>query len=365
MRIGLDIRKYHDFGIGTYIRNIVEAFLRNAEIDPVLFGGRSLQREIPGAMNKGTFVADESGKYSLTELFALSYKANRRHLDLYHAPHYTLPVGLRCPSIVTIHDIIHLRLRQYFSAAQRAYASVMIGHACRNSDAVIVDSHFGKEELLRVFRIPERKITVVHLGVERMFLEPVAPETLSEFRRKNGITQPYILYTGSLKPHKNVITLFRAFQQLVKRHAIQLVLAGEGMANNEMLRSFVHNNGLSGAIVDLGKISKDELPTVYQSAAVVVLPSYYEGFGFSMVEAMASGVPAIGAQAASITEIVGDAGILFDPHSVAELEGAIERVLTDTVLRNSLVHKGRARVQQFTWDRCVTNTLDAYHKVIG
>lgn len=364
MRVGIDIRKYHDYGIGTYIRNIVDEFQRRPDIDPVHFSSAVMKDDLSARMPKGEFVLDESPKYSIQELFSLSRKANVQRLDLYHAPHYTLPIGLRCPAVVTIHDIIHLRLKQYFSPVQRAYAYLMIRHACRAASAVIVDSQFGKEELLDVFHIPEKKIHVIHLGVNVQFFEQQTESVKTEFLQRCGIEKPFLLYTGSVKPHKNVMTLLRAFRMLRDRHDIQLVLTGEDLSSLPGATQFIRENGLEHSVCELGKVGFSDLRTCYQTSFAVVLPSLYEGFGFSMVEAMASGVPAVGARATSITEIVGDAGILFDPSSDTDLADRLHGLFVDPSLRAELIRKGSERARQFSWSKCIAETLDVYRKVL-
>ncbi|MDP1678025.1 MAG: glycosyltransferase family 1 protein [Bacteroidota bacterium] len=363
MKIGIDIRKYFDYGIGTYIQNLVNSFQNQPNLECVYFGQDDLKSSLSNSL-KGEFISDNSPKYSIKELYSISKKANSRQLDLFHSPHYTLPVNLTMPSIVTIHDIIHLRLKKYFSLAQRSYAYMMIRYACSASSAIIVDSEFGKKELLSVFRVQENKIKVIPLGVNQSFFDKVSDGEKEIFRRKYGISKPYILYTGSLKPHKNVSVLLKAFKKIFTNHNIQLVFTGEKLYDNSELISYVDNNKLSDAVLDLGRIDQSELRTAYQSAAVVVLPSLYEGFGFSMLEAMASGIPAIGARATSITEVVSDAGLLFDPADENELTQHLNMVLTNKQLRSELIEKGYARADQFSWGQCAEKTLQVYNEVI-
>jgi len=362
MRIGLDIRKYYDYGIGTYIQNIVNNFQIQKEIECVYFAQDNLISSISNSL-KGEFIADNSPKYSLQELYTVSKKANLCRLDLFHSPHYTLPVNLKMPSVVTIHDIIHLRLKEYFSFTQRSYAYMMIQHACSASSAIIVDSEFGKKELLDIFNIKEEKVNVVPLGVNQSYFNKVKEEEKEVFRKKYAITKQYILYTGSLKPHKNIPILLKAFKNIVKKNDIQLVFTGEKLSDYPQLAQYVFENNLSESVFDLGRIDQAELKVAYQCASVVVLPSFYEGFGFSMIEAMASGVPAIGARTTSITEVVDNAGLLFDPKDENDLEKQLEIVLTNQKYRLELIVKGTERAQQYSWNRCIEKTLQIYHKV--
>jgi hypothetical protein len=143
MRIVLDARKYFDFGIGTYIQNL-----------------------IPHSIRK---VMNSSGKYSLGELRSIAKDANQLKADVFHSPHYTAPFGLKMPCVTTIHDILHVRGKEYFSFPKRVYARTMISHACRTSAAIIVDSEFTKQELLNTFHVNENQVHVVHLGVSSIY----------------------------------------------------------------------------------------------------------------------------------------------------------------------------------------------------
>lgn len=362
MRVGIDIRKYYDYGIGTYIQNLVNVFQDRPDLSCVYFTPDDYRPELASTI-KGEFVSENSPKYSIKELFSVASNANTQKLDLFHAPHYTLPYNLKMPSIVTIHDIIHLRLKQYFSFPKRAYAYGIIRHACNASSAIIVDSEFGKKELIQVFRIPEKKIRVVHLGVNQAYFDKVSGTEKEKLTKKYHITKPFIFYTGSVKPHKNIPTLLKAFKQILPQHDVQLVFTGENLRENAELLPMVNQLQLEKSVIDLGRVDLSELKTLYQTASMVVLPSIYEGFGFSMLEGMASGVPVIGARATSIPEVVGDAGLLFDPSDENELAKQIETLLTDPAVRSRLIQKGIDRARQFTWKNCAEKTLTIYHEV--
>lgn len=362
MRIGIDIRKYSDFGIGTYIQNLLVEFHKQSAHEYVYFAADE-QRALLQRSFSGSFVLENSPKYSLKELYSLSQKANAEHLNVLHVPHYTLPVRLRMPSVVTIHDIIHLRLKEYFSVAQRSYAYLMLKHACHASSAIIVDSEFTKRDLLERFRVDENKIHAIHLGVNPLFFQKVGDEKKEALKQKYNISKSYILYTGSLKPHKNIPVLIKAFEKVNKKKDLQLVFTGENLNDYPHLLQLITQKNVNDSVRNLVRINADELVTAYHTASAVVLPSLYEGFGFSMVEAMASGVPAIGARATSIPEVVGDGGMLFTPNDENELAEILERVLQNPTERNSLIQKGYERAKKFSWKQCADETLHVYEKV--
>lgn len=361
MHVVLDARKYFDFGIGTYIRNLVLQIAASEKLTLLVAPGDADRIDrIPGVTTK----INTSGKYSLRELFSIAEDANTSQADIFHSPHYTVPFGLRMPCVTTIHDILHIRGREYFSLAQQAYARMMVAHACRASDAVLVDSEFTKRELLTVFRMAERRIHVIHLGVAPLYSIHPPKEELEAFRAKYRFPAETILYTGSLKPHKNIPTLISAFVRLKHRDGCRLVFSGEPVLENREVRSLIEANSLSGSVIDLGQLSRRELSLAYHAATVVVLPSLYEGFGFSVLEAMAAGTMAIGARAASIPEIMGDAGCLFDPHSPDDLATAITKSLDDAPFRTAAIEKGFANVQRFSWTKCADETMHVYRNLL-
>jgi len=362
MNVGIDARKYFDFGIGTYIRNLASYFDTLGQDRFTYFAAPEDAGEIRRT-HRGETVVSRSAKYSAGELVSLSLQAHRARVSLYHAPHYTLPYGLSMPSVVTIHDVIHLRFPEYFSPIQRAYARFMITHACRAADAVIVDSEFSGRELLRHVTCPQGKIHVIHPGVSGRFMPGGGFGVTDVFTRKYRLGKKFVLYVGGIKPHKNVPCLLRAFAGLGGEQDLQIVFIGERPEEDAGLRALCTQWGIADRVKSLGWLPEDDLITAYRAAAVVVLPSLYEGFGFPVLEAMACGTPVIGSNAASIPEVIGDAGVLFDPFSDRDLTEAIRSVLSDRSLRDTLREKGLRRAKLFTWNRCGEMTINLYRSV--
>ena len=235
--------------------------------------------------------------------------------------------------------------------------------SCKASSAIIVDSEFTKRELLDVFPSVYYSVHVIHLGVSSLFFKTYKPFEIENFRARYRLEKPTVLYTGSLKPHKNVHMLVSAFARLKHRSEYQLAIAGELITQHRTLWKLIQELGLAGSIVEIGQVSRNDLALAYHAASVVVLPSLYEGFGFSVLEAMASGTPAIGARAGSIPEVMGDGGLLFEPQSMESLTVALENVLENTELRKQLIQRGMKNVARFSWERCAEETLQVYKAV--
>jgi glycosyltransferase involved in cell wall biosynthesis len=362
MNVALDARKYRDFGIGTYIRNLASCFDLDEEDNFTYFVSPE-DLDVISRTHRGRAIVNRSGKYSLAELWTLSLQANRGGISLFHAPHYTLPFGLSMRRVVTIHDVIHLRFPEYFSPVQRAYAGFMIGHACRTADAVIVDSEFAGRELVRFSSCPAEKIHVIPLGVSEAYAPAEDGGSADEFRKKYRIDKDFLLYVGSLKPHKNVQALISAFSGVSSRANVEVIFVGERLEGNASLLALSERGGVGNRIRSLGWLPEADLIGAYHAATAVVLPSLYEGFGFPVLEAMACGTPVIGSNAASIPEVMGDAGVLFNPAIEKELSDAISAVLDDSSLRDALREKGLMRAKLFSWSRCAERTLHVYRSL--
>ena len=323
MRVGIDCRKIADFGIGTYIRGLVHAM---PELY-VAFGPAGI--DIPAGVEH---VVVNAPHYSLRELFILGQAADGARLDLFHAPHYVLP-QMRTPSVVTIHDLIHLRR----GLPQRMYARTMMRRAVRRSRTVLTVSETVAREIATEFGA--KNVVVTPNGVDPIYLEP---------QTSNVEPRTYFLYVGNDKPHKNVDAAVRAASAL----GTKLVLAGGSFDR------FRQNAG----VICGGFVSQQELASLYRGAIALVMPSVEEGFGIPAVEAMAAGTAVITSKAAALVEITGGAALHA---SDADLADAMRRVRDDAALRASLIAAGRARAAQFTWSECARRTRAAYESAIA
>ena len=362
--IAIDARKFFDFGIGIYIQNLVSTF---SSLDtPYRFWlyVSAAQRAKVSAPNNWELKEARFGKYSPGEFFSFGRQALRDGVDLFHAPHYTLPSGLHGRSVVTIHDLIHLKFPQYFSSAQRAYARFMVGHAVRNAGAVIADSRNTKDDLVELFGIDANRVNVVHLGISESF-HRMESAHIKRFRQKHDLEAPYLLFVGNVKPHKNVATLLRAFARVRPRYPdLRLVFVGGRCLQDQGLADLARDLSVTESVRDLGRIGDEEVLGTYNAAEMLVFPSQYEGFGFPILEAMACGIPTVVSSGGSIPEVAGDASIICDPGEPDSFAEAIGILLTDTARRARLISLGRERIKQFTWHETARRTLKVYEEVL-
>lgn len=364
-KIAIDARKYFDYGIGSYIRNLATALsdMRTTHDFTLLVDSAQLTK-IQTAHGWHTRPVDYR-KYSVSEIAFLGRDTLAAGIELFHEPHFTLPSGLRGRSVVTIHDLIHLKMPQYFSALQRVYAAMMIRYAVHNAGAIIVDSQRTKNDILNAFHVRDDSISVVYLGVNPAFRRLEDRSTIDRFRESHSLQKPFVLFVGNAKPHKNVPTLLKAFAQVQARiRNLDLVFVGSGCLTNAGLAELARKLGIIGSIHDLHRIPEPDLVAAYNAAEMVVLPSFYEGFGFPPLESMACGTPAVVSTGGSLPEVVGDAAVIVDPMRPEELAEAMQTTLEDSQKRITLIDKGRKRAAEFSWQRTAEQTLVIYEKVL-
>ena len=367
MRVAIDIRKLHDFGIGTYIRNLLRHLARlDRENEYILFC-RPEDNATAGELGVNfRSIPDRSAPYSLREQLSLPLAAAREKVDVYHAPHYVLPMLTPGRRVVTIHDCIHLMFPEYLPyGLGKLYARAMMSSATRRAHRILTVSESSKRDILRFFPVKPDKISVIYNAIDEHFRIPPSEAAVSRVRERYQLADPFVLYVGNVKPHKNVERLIEAFALLRRRapDGLKLVIIGDEISKFQTLRRAVHHHKLHKHVRFLGFVPDDTLSVLYRLAGVFVFPSLYEGFGLPPLEAMACGAPVITSNVSSLPEVVGDAALLVDPHSSDAIADAIEKVLSDPSLAADLRAKGLARAQNFSWQRSVARTLEIYREV--
>lgn len=369
MRIVLDARKLHDFGIGTYIRNLVTELGRlDHEADYVLLTKPEDAATAAAAGPNFRAVVEVSRPYSLAEQWRVPMAVARAKADLLHEPHYVLPPLTRCRTVVTIHDCIHLRFPEYLpSRAAFAYAHTMIRLAARKADRVLTVSDASKRDILHYTGVAPEKVVVVHNGLDARFAAAPDAEAMDRVQQRFQLDHPFVLYVGNIKPHKNLERLIAAFASM--RHdgpeGLKLVVIGDETSKHPGLRQAVHRHRLDKHVRFFGFQPAATLVTFYRLARAFVFPSLYEGFGLPPLEAMANETPVVTSNLSSLPEVAGDAALLVDPYDVDSIADGIRRAVTDEPLRQQLIAKGRARAREFSWPRAAADTLAVYREVLG
>lgn len=366
--IGIDARKLTDFGIGTYIRHLVEAL---AEIDSenqyVLFAGRQHRELLEDLPDNFRIVVENAPLYSVRELVAMSWRLYRQHLDLYHATHYVLPAVIPCKAVVTIHDIIHLLYPEYLpNALAFIYAQRMIRRSLQRGDRIIAVSRNTRSDLMDYFQIGGEKIEVIYNGVSERFSRPVPGDELASRLERLGVTHPYLLFVGNPKPHKNLDNLVKAFARAIEEHPFEgsLVCVGERGERDFKLRLQAEELGIGDRLELVGHVEEDTLTALYQGATLFLYPTLYEGFGLPVIEAMASGVPVITSSSSALREVAEGHAELVDPLDIEAIARAIGRCMADPAHRETLAAAGRQRARDFHWRQTAEQTLEVYRRVL-
>jgi glycosyltransferase involved in cell wall biosynthesis len=314
-------------------------------------------------------VADASPGYSIREQVTVPVDLRREGADLFHAPHYVLPPLVRCKSVVTIHDCIHLRFPQYLpNRLGYAYARGSLWFATHRSNRIVTVSEASKRDILSYFSVPPAKIDVIYNGIDERFSTPPPSDDVERVRERYQLNHPFILYAGNIKPHKNLERGIEAFHELRRDSQfehVKLVIIGDEIAKYAALRHAVHRYKLHKYVRFFGFVPDSTLAILYRLADVFVFPSLYEGFGLPPLEAMASGTPVITSNVSSLPEVVGDAAMLVDPLKPQAIADAVARVLTDPALRADLSTRGLERSRHFSWERSVQRVREIYNEVLA
>ncbi len=367
VRIGIDTRKLHDFGIGTYIRNLLRQLARlDRDTDFVLFCRPDDAASLSSLGDNFRAVPETAGNYSVAEQVRIPLALRREGVTLFHAPHYVLPPLVSCRSVVTIHDCIHLMFPQYLpNRIAHVYARASIRLAARRATRVLTVSESSKRDILRFVDVCADKIDVIHNAYDERFGVEPREEDVVRVRERYQLHDEFVLYAGNVKPHKNLERLIQAFDQVRKQGLdhLKLVLIGDEISKYAALRRAVHQHQLHKYVRFLGYLPEETLAVMYRLAGVFVFPSLYEGFGLPPLEAMASGTPVVTSNVSSLPEVAGDAAMLVDPYDPEAIAEAISRVLTDEGLRRDLRQKGLARARQFSWEQSVRRVRDIYGQV--
>jgi glycosyltransferase involved in cell wall biosynthesis len=367
MRVAIDARKLHDFGIGTYIRNLLKQLARLDQTTDYVLLTREADLGVASQLGPNfRSVLEPSPNYSFREQIHVPWVLMREKPDVFHAPHYILPSGVRAHSVVTIHDCIHLMFPQYLpNRVAYTYARMAMWSAARRSDCILTVSQASKRDILHFFAVPPEKIEVIYNAIdERFSVEPDA-ESVARVRERYQLDQRFVLYVGNIKPHKNLVRLIEAFASLRQGEFedLKLLIIGDEISRLPALRRAVHSLKLHKHVRFLGYQPDDTLAILYRLASVFVFPSLYEGFGLPPLEAMASGTPVVTSNVSSLPEVTGDAAVLVDPHDVRSIEHGIRRVLADPALAAEMRRQGLLRAREFSWERSVRRTLEVYRKV--
>lgn len=384
MRIAIDVRHARDYGIGTYIRNMVQSLARIDEANRYILAGRKEDLrefgELPANFRRAVFPRSDSGL-----LNQISFPLFLRQLkpDLSHVPLNSAPLLMPQPYIVTIHDMSSLLFsdapQSDTNSLRHQYRLFRFRRSLLRAQHIIAVSKSTQRDVEDLLRIPHSRISQIYSAPDPRFLEhshfassgSPAFAAWEEERQKTleryQITYPFLLYAGSVRPQKNVPRLVEAFAVLrneLENHPqykdLRLIIIGDEMWKHPQVRRMVIQTRMEPFVRFFGFVPFDTLRVFYSAAAAFVFPSLYEGFGMPPLEAMASGTPVVCSGLSSLPEVVGEAAILVNPENVFDIARGIRELLMDPELRASLIARGHAQAANYHWDRTAREVLQVY-----
>ena len=367
MRVGIDARlaAAPRTGIGSYTGSLLAALGRVAAPEEfVLFSDRPL----PGpAQPRFTSAVLPVRQRLLWTFGALPAACRSRRLDLFHGTaNFELPVLAGCPLVATVHDLIPLSCPGAVSRQFRLLFRVLIGRALRAARLVMTDAEFTRREILGRFRVAAHKVLTVPLAAGAAFTPDPDAQQRRRVCARHGLAGRYLLFVSVFEPRKNIPLLVDAFEifRRTSPHGpqFQLALAGGAGWRGAQIAETVRRRGLDPFVRLLGFVPEADLPWLYRGAELAVVPSRYEGFGLSALEAMACGTPVLAADASSLPEVVGDAGELFAPGDPALLAQRIAELAAAPERRAAMRERGLARAAGFSWDRTARRVLEVYRE---
>ncbi|MBI3379817.1 glycosyltransferase family 4 protein [Candidatus Gottesmanbacteria bacterium] len=302
-------------------------------------------------------------------------KKDISRFDVVHYPYFdpfflTLPVFKIRPTIVTVHDLIPFKYPSQFPKGVKGELKWLIQkYSLQNSSAIITDSYTSKKDIIHYGRIDEEKVNIIYLGVRKEFKLLKSTSILNQIRKKYNLPSNFILYVGDVNYNKNITGIIRTFAKIVNNlQSLGLVLVGNGFINNSLqlseILTLISELGLNKKILRLGYVEIHDLAAIYNLAKIYLQPSFAEGFGLPIVEAMACGCPVIVSNTSSLPEITHDAATLVNPANIDDIVNAVIKVVKGKILREEFIQKGLERVKLFTWDNCASQTIKVYKEVL-
>jgi len=376
VKIAIDIRRMTEFGVGTYIRNVVRTLGRlDRETTYVLIGSNARLKEIGSLPPNFHAVALAEPDRSLMGFQEFRTIVKRLDCDLVHIPNlFSIPRALPCPYVMTVHDILeHLSRAREQTGAWRSLYFQMTKRVLHGAARIFAVSNFTKIEIQKLFAIPAGRIEVIYNAIDERLLHGHASAADRQLiAERYQVTYPFLLYAGRISSHKNVVRIIEAFSALkteLEKDGVfpdlKLIIIGDDVSGNPDLRRTVIRSGVQNDVRFLGFVPIEVLRTFYDAAKIFVFPSLYEGFGLPPLEAMAHGTPVVTSNVSSLPEVVGNAAVLVHPENVFEIMRALHRVLLDQPLREKMKERSYRQAAKFSWEKSVQRIVEGYREVLS
>jgi glycosyltransferase involved in cell wall biosynthesis len=383
MNIGYDAKRYYhnNTGLGNYSRTLIEGLARfYPEHHYYLFNPERNNRIVN---IRDAHVHEILPGDFVSRLFPATWRSSRvkkefkrLRIDIYHGLSHEIPLGIpstTIPTVVTMHDLIFERYPEQFSKIDVQIFRKKFKYACRFSNRIIAISKQTKEDLVQMYGIDEGRIDICYQSCHPAYGQEADAISKKRVKEKYGLPDTYFLYVGSITERKNLLNICRALDLLKDSVHVPLVVIGEGRGYKSKVQEYLHRQGIEKKVIFLSEragVSSDptfQMPStfavIYQMALAMVYPSYFEGFGIPILEALWSGIPVITSNISSMPEAGGEAAYYVDPQKPEEIAYAMKLIYEDEVLRDSMIQKGFVHAQQFTLQKCSERVMNVYKKI--
>ncbi len=361
-KIGIDVRMIDHSGIGVRILNLVEHLAKEKpdDLDIYLFGNREVLGKY-GLDSTFPIIEYNTKVYSLREFLGHSKMSEMDILDI---PHFNVPLRYLTKCVVTIHDIIPYKMKEFFpSKVKQIYMRLIFFLIKKFSRKIISVSECTKSDLIEVFNFSPEQIQTIHNGLNQELFTPHSKKECSDFRAKYNLEKEYLLTVGIGKGHKNLGFIIKTLSPLWLEGNLDLplVIAGAGGKIPEHLIDIIRP--VEKFIIPFQKISYEELPLLYQNAKMLIFPSLYEGFGFPLLEAQGVGCPVLSSNASVMPEVLQGSAYYFDPKDEKKFQEEFRLFMLNPSLLKTKVPLGYENVKRFSWKKAVEDTMRLYREL--
>ena len=380
MNIGFDAKRafHNTTGLGNYSRTLITGL---AQFYPqhqyFLFNPKpskkfpkppfeNVHEVLPASFLSKTFSSLWRSKWVIKDL-------QESGIQLYHGLSHEIPVGIdktSIPSVVTIHDLIFERYPEQFSKIDVQIYRKKFRYACQHANRIIAISRQTRQDIVEMYGIDEDKIDICYQSCDPAFAQQMDEKEKELIRERFGLPSSFFLYVGSIIERKNLLTICKALQLMPESVTIPLVVIGDGKAYKNEVKTYIAKHNLSHRVIFLSEthaVGKDAstLAAIYQMSLALIYPSFFEGFGIPVLEALWSRVPVITSATSCLPETGGDAALYVDPSSAEQIARAMQRAYEDKGLREEMIAKGLQHAQNFTLENCTKQVMDVYKKLVN
>lgn len=373
MKIGYDAKRafLNRTGLGNYSRWLIEGMAKYHPDNEYFLYTPKLNPDIRFDLSERyqhvhTVTAKSRLLSSVWRAKGIVNDLKRDGIQLYHGLSHELPLGIKksgIKSVVTVHDLIFMRFPQYFGAINCAIYKAKLQYACNHADKIIAISQRTKDDLVELLKIDPGRIEVIYQNCASSFSFALHPDTKKAVQKKYNLPKRFLLNVGTIEPRKNLMLLVKALPSV--NYKTPLVVVGKPTKYLEEVKKYIAANHLADRVIFLHEVTFAELPAIYQLAEMFIYPSRYEGFGIPIVEALRSGVAAIGAKGSCLEEAGGPHSLYTNPDDEQELAKLINRVLRNKQLKEEMILKGYEYAHIFDDEKLSNQLFNLYQKVIN